>query len=270
MRQGQHNNQHGKNRQRGRGGRRQGGNPLNRVYESNGPDVKVRGTAQHVADKYQQLARDAQSAGQLVTAENYYQHAEHYLRIVAANQPAANPQNTNANRRADEDESAQENSEVQGRNGGQKTARGDARPQTDASAQAETGEPANGGQQAEAQGQDDAGWDGPQPDFLKKPTESNGEARPKRARRPRKTAAGAGSAAKTNGAADAAGATGTAGADDAVGADDAAKTNGAADAAGSAGATGSTGVSDETASPAAVQDQADEPREEPREEPIAS
>ncbi|MFO1089356.1 MAG: DUF4167 domain-containing protein [Hyphomicrobiales bacterium] len=77
-------NQH-KNRSRGRG--RRPGNPMNRVFESNGPDVKVRGNAQHVAEKYLQLARDAQSSGDSVMAENYYQHAEHYLRILAASQP---------------------------------------------------------------------------------------------------------------------------------------------------------------------------------------
>lgn len=79
-----------KNRSRSRhrsgssGGGSTGGNPLNRVYESNGPDVKVRGTAQTVADKYLQLGRDAQSSGDIVMAESYYQYAEHYLRIVAA------------------------------------------------------------------------------------------------------------------------------------------------------------------------------------------
>jgi hypothetical protein len=59
------------------------------VFESNGPDVKVRGNAQHVAEKYLQLARDAQSSGDSVMAENYFQHAEHYLRIVAAAQTFA-------------------------------------------------------------------------------------------------------------------------------------------------------------------------------------
>lgn len=61
-------------------------NPLQRSYESNGPDVKVRGTAQHVAEKYLQLARDAQSSGDPVAAENYFQHAEHYYRILLAAQ----------------------------------------------------------------------------------------------------------------------------------------------------------------------------------------
>jgi Domain of unknown function (DUF4167) len=72
-------------RMRGRNNNRRGGqNPLTRVYESNGPDVKIRGTASTVADKYMQLARDAQSSGDPVAAENYYQHAEHYFRLIAA------------------------------------------------------------------------------------------------------------------------------------------------------------------------------------------
>ncbi len=61
-------------------------NPINRVYESNGPDVKVRGTAQHIAEKYMQLGRDALSGGDTIKAESYFQHAEHYLRIIAAAQ----------------------------------------------------------------------------------------------------------------------------------------------------------------------------------------
>jgi hypothetical protein len=65
---------------------RKGGNPLTRTYDSSGPDVKIRGTAQHIAEKYAQLARDAQSSGDRVMAENYLQHAEHYYRIIAAAQ----------------------------------------------------------------------------------------------------------------------------------------------------------------------------------------
>src|SRR5690349_4583415 len=67
-----------------RGRNRKSHNPLTRVYESNGPDIKIRGTANHVAEKYVQLARDAQSSGDPVAAENYYQHAEHYFRMIAA------------------------------------------------------------------------------------------------------------------------------------------------------------------------------------------
>jgi hypothetical protein len=67
-----------------RGRNRRGPNPLTRSYESNGPDVKVRGTAQHVAEKYTQLARDAHVSGDPVMAESYLQHAEHYYRLIAA------------------------------------------------------------------------------------------------------------------------------------------------------------------------------------------
>jgi len=77
-------------RMRGRGNNnnnnnnRKGPNPLSRNYESNGPDVKIRGNAQHIAEKYSALARDAQASGDRVMAENYLQHAEHYNRIIMA------------------------------------------------------------------------------------------------------------------------------------------------------------------------------------------
>ncbi len=70
-------------------------NPLTRVYESNGPDVKIRGTANHVAEKYLQLARDAQSSGDPVSAENYFQHAEHYFRLIATANEQFRQQNPN-------------------------------------------------------------------------------------------------------------------------------------------------------------------------------
>ena len=94
----------GQKRMRGRSGGGGGGggnnnqhrksqNPLTRVYESNGPDVKIRGTASHIAEKYIQLARDSQSSGDPVAAENYYQHAEHYFRLIAAAQEQFRQQN---------------------------------------------------------------------------------------------------------------------------------------------------------------------------------
>ena len=68
-----------------------GGKPqhnANRAFDSNGPEgVKVRGAAQHVYEKYQQLARDAHTAGDRVLAENYQQHSEHYFRVMRAMQP---------------------------------------------------------------------------------------------------------------------------------------------------------------------------------------
>jgi hypothetical protein len=79
---------------RGRNNRK-GQNPLTRVYESNGPDVKIRGTASHVAEIYMQLARDSQSSGDPVSAENYYQHAEHYFRLIAAMQEQFRQANPN-------------------------------------------------------------------------------------------------------------------------------------------------------------------------------
>lgn len=58
------------------------GNIINRVFESAGPDSKVRGTPQQVIEKYQALARDAQVSGDRVAAESYLQHAEHYSRLL--------------------------------------------------------------------------------------------------------------------------------------------------------------------------------------------
>ena len=69
----------------GSGGGRPYSNPANRSYDSSGPDVKIRGTAVHIYEKYQQLARDASSSGDRIGAENYLQHAEHYYRLMIAN-----------------------------------------------------------------------------------------------------------------------------------------------------------------------------------------
>ena len=73
-----------KNRMRGRGHGRKSGNSRNQSFESNGPDVKVRGNAQQVVEKYLTLARDASSAGDRINAESYYQFAEHYYRVMTA------------------------------------------------------------------------------------------------------------------------------------------------------------------------------------------
>ncbi|HLZ03167.1 MAG TPA: DUF4167 domain-containing protein [Bradyrhizobium sp.] len=97
MRNGQ-NNKRMRNRNNNNNNNRRGQNPMTRVFESNGPDIKIRGTASHIAEKYLQLARDARSSGDPVAAENYYQHAEHYFRLIAAaqeqfrqNQPQPRP-----------------------------------------------------------------------------------------------------------------------------------------------------------------------------------
>lgn len=80
--------------QGGGGGQRKPVPLRHQTFDSNGPDVRVRGNAYQVFEKYLALARDATSAGDRVAAENYYQHAEHYYRIINANndgQPYAAP-----------------------------------------------------------------------------------------------------------------------------------------------------------------------------------
>jgi hypothetical protein len=80
----QHSNGGGHNNGGGGGGG--GGFNPNRTFDSSGPEIKIRGSASHVYEKYLQLARDANSGGDRVMAENYLQHAEHYFRIMAAQQ----------------------------------------------------------------------------------------------------------------------------------------------------------------------------------------
>src|SRR3569623_1379365 len=80
----------GMKRQRSRSNRKPAGNSNNpnRAYESNGPEgTKARGNAQTIYEKYQQLARDANSSGDRVLAENHLQHAEHYFRLIRQMQP---------------------------------------------------------------------------------------------------------------------------------------------------------------------------------------
>lgn len=75
-----------KSRSRGnknRNSRPSGGSIINRVFDSSGPDGKVRGTPQQIIEKYNQLHRDAQLSNDRVNAENFAQHAEHYLRMLA-------------------------------------------------------------------------------------------------------------------------------------------------------------------------------------------
>ena len=98
---------------RGRGNNnRKGPNPLTRNYESNGPDVKIRGSAQQVAEKYAALARDAQSAGDRVMAENYLQHAEHYNRIIAAAQAQQSAQQPRDYRDDSDDDSDEDRNDT--------------------------------------------------------------------------------------------------------------------------------------------------------------
>lgn len=161
MRQGQQN-------RRGRGRNRKGQNPLTRSYESNGPDVKIRGTPAHVAEKYMSLARDAMASGDRVLAENHYQHAEHYNRIIMAyrdqqlgqSQDGSNGRSRSQNEDADQsddytdDENEKSNGEVAAIPGGepQPTARGfDDQPQSDAPAGGDRRAGGRGGRNAAGQ-----------------------------------------------------------------------------------------------------------------------
>src|ERR1700756_3560762 len=110
MRNGQNNKRMRNRNNNNNNNNRRGQNPMTRVFESNGPDIKIRGTASHVAEKYVQLARAAPSPGDPVAAENYYQHAEHYFRLIAAaqeqfrqNQPQPRTENEMASEDGDDD-----------------------------------------------------------------------------------------------------------------------------------------------------------------------
>ena len=116
MRQGQPNNN---NNKRMRGRNRKGPNPLTRSFESNGPDVKIRGTALHIAEKYLQLARDASSSGDRVAGESYLQPAEHYFRIVAAAQ-AQMPQAQQGFNNNDDDEGDEDDDRANGYGDGER------------------------------------------------------------------------------------------------------------------------------------------------------
>jgi hypothetical protein len=210
MRQGPH-----KNRSRSRGRRPTGGgggNQSGRVYESNGPDVKVRGTAQTVAEKYLQLARDAHSAGDTVMAEGYFQHAEHYLRIVAASQPV--PQQSTHQRRDDYgyDDGDEDDDQPTPVSGGTSGANGQGHRQPpqqyqqppqqyqpqphqqDRQSSDRSQDDGDGNEQVAVQhssqaggqngGDDDQPWGGPEPEFLRRGP-ANGAPRARRTRQPR-------------------------------------------------------------------------------------
>ena len=122
-----------------------GGNIVNRVFDSSGPEGKVRGTPQQIIDKYNQLTRDAQLSGDRVAAENFAQHAEHYTRMLAEAQREMDQrreQNDQQNRdrqqssgNADRDRDRQ-----QGGQGAEREAQGNDQPETD-QPQTEVAEP---------------------------------------------------------------------------------------------------------------------------------
>lgn len=153
---------------------RKGPNPLTRNYESNGPDVKIRGSAQQIAEKYAQLARDAQSSGDRVMAENYLQHAEHYNRIIAAAQAQMPIQNVQP-RDASEDDLDEERDEFDNPNASGPNASGQGSQQGNPGHNAgnqNTGSQTNGGNgEYQPRQLDLNAGTGPQPDIEGVPAE---------------------------------------------------------------------------------------------------
>ena len=189
-----------KNRSRSKGNRnRSVGNNINRVFDSSGPEGKVRGTPQQIIDKYQQLARDAQLSNDRVAHENFLQHSEHYTRMLGeatremearreqqeANQQQSRDSNRDGNRDGNRDNQRDDN-----RHQNQRNRDGDQTP----NAAAGTGEqPATVAPVIDAGDSDDSG--------LVTTPESKPDEKPKRPRqrRPRKTDAEADAAPKPDG-----------------------------------------------------------------------
>ena len=130
-----------KNRSRSKGNRnRSVGNIVNRVFDSSGPEGKVRGTPQQIIDKYNQLTRDAQLSNDRVAAENFQQHAEHYLRLLGEAQREMDA-------RRDQQQGGQQGNGQQGggqQGGGNQQGGGQGRGQSPT--QGETGGQGEGGQ----------------------------------------------------------------------------------------------------------------------------
>ncbi|WP_439122420.1 DUF4167 domain-containing protein [Marivita sp.] len=149
------------------------GNVVNRVFDSSGPEGKVRGTPQQIIDKYNQLARDAQLSNDRVNAENFQQHAEHYMRLLSEaqrEQDARREQQERENRERQQ----QRDAERPQRNDQQQT-------QQDAPAQAQTSDPANAPQPDVVDTSNGASDTG-----LVETPEAKAEEKPKKPRAPRK------------------------------------------------------------------------------------
>ncbi|MFK7837777.1 MAG: DUF4167 domain-containing protein [Sulfitobacter sp.] len=117
----------------------QGGNVVNRVFDSSGPEGKVRGTPQQVIEKYNQLARDAQLSNDRVAMENFQQHAEHYLRLLSEaqreqDQRREEQERQNRERQAERDRERAERQERDAANAGNEQRSNDQRGQDPASA----------------------------------------------------------------------------------------------------------------------------------------
>ncbi len=131
-----------------------GGNIVNRVFDSSGPEGKVRGTPQQIIDKYNQLTRDAQLSGDRVAAENFAQHAEHYTRMLAEaqremDQKREQHEQQNQNRQQN-DQNRQQN-DGNGNGNGNNDGSDAPRQQPDTSRQQEDERPQGNGDETQAQ-----------------------------------------------------------------------------------------------------------------------
>ena len=139
----------GPNSKRPRGyrgnGRRPGFHGRGSTFESNGPEGKIRGTAFQVIEKYQALAQDALSAGDRIGAENFFQHAEHYYRVVAANgwdQRGQRPQNQQPQNQQPQQQQSQPRFEHEQQPGGEQPPAAAAEPRPQAAAGDDAPDPA--------------------------------------------------------------------------------------------------------------------------------
>jgi hypothetical protein len=128
-----------KNRSRSKGNRnRSVGNIVNRVFDSSGPEGKVRGTPQQIIDKYNQLARDAQLGNDRVAFENFQQHAEHYTRMLAEAQREMEARREQQQNNQQNNQNAQQNNQQNGQQNGQQ------QPQQNAAAKGSSDAPTEG------------------------------------------------------------------------------------------------------------------------------
>jgi len=172
MRQGQNSK-----RSRGRSGGRRNTSPRHQSFDSNGPSIRIRGNAHQVYEKYIQLARDANTAGDRVAAENMYQHAEHYFRIM--NVDDGDSQQRGQNRGNDSDQRPHQRNPQQGQDNAQPGAEPEARAEQPT--QSESGAGMNGS--GDNRGNGAAEPDKAEGESIEKADEPRPERQPRRTRR---------------------------------------------------------------------------------------
>ncbi|MGC9417873.1 MAG: DUF4167 domain-containing protein [Rhodovulum sp.] len=175
------------------------GNIVNRVFDSSGPEGKVRGTPQQIIEKYNQLARDAQLGNDRVAAENFQQHAEHYARLLseAQREQEARREQQEAQQNRDRDRAGRDRQDDR-QNAGEQQGRRDVQSDETATQSAEKG--VEGGADVIDLAEDDSGStlvETPEEKPAAKPE------KPRRARKPRAAKSASGEAGEEPGQAQA-------------------------------------------------------------------